>query len=78
VYNSDAAARLSASRFTYPDATVTCDERDRGNVKEVQSPRVIVEVVSDTTEAYDRGSKFGFYRACPAVEEYVLVAGWSG
>ncbi len=68
--------RLSPRRYTYPDASVTCDERDRPapDKTEVQVPRVIVEVLSDTTEAYDRGRKFGYYRGCPTVEEYVLVA----
>jgi Uma2 family endonuclease len=76
VYNSDVAARLSPTRYTYPDATVTCDERDQAapDKTEVQAPRLIVEVLSDTTEAYDRGRKFGLYRACRTVEEYVLVA----
>src|SRR5205823_9792039 len=41
---------------------------------EVQVPRVIVEVLSDSTEAYDRGRKFGYYRACLHVQEYVLIA----
>src|SRR5947209_5675005 len=76
VYNSDVAARLSPRRYTYPDATVTCDERDRPapDKSEVQAPCVIVEVLSDSTEAYDRGRKFGLYRACPTIQEYVLVA----
>jgi Uma2 family endonuclease len=76
VYNSDVAARLSPTRYTYPDATVTCDERDQAapDKTEVQAPHLIVEVLSDSTEAYDRGRKFGLYRACPTVEEYVLVA----
>ena len=76
VYNSDAAARLSARRYTYPDASVTCDEGDRPtpDKTEVQVPRVIVEVLSDSTEAYDRGRKFGYYRACPHVQEYTLIA----
>ena len=76
VYNSDAAARLSARRYTYPDASVTRDEGDRStpDKTEVQVPRVIVEVLSDSTEAYDRGRKFGYYRACPHVQEYVLIA----
>ena len=74
-YNSDVAARLSASRYTYPDVTVTCDERDSATYEtEVFSPRVIVEVLSPSTEAYDRGDKFGYYRACPTVQEYVLIA----
>ncbi len=76
VYNSDVAARLSPKRYTYPDATVTCDERDQPtpDKTEVISPCIIVEVLSDTTEAYDRGKKFALYRACPTVQEYVLVA----
>lgn len=76
VYNSDVAVRLSSRRYTYPDASVTCDERDRSasDRTDVQAPRVIVEVLSDSTEAYDRGRKFGLYRACPTVQEYVLVA----
>jgi len=74
VYNSDAAARLSPTRYTYPDATVTCDERDRGRITEIQAPRVIIEVLSpDSTEGFDRGRKFAYYRACPTVQEYVLV-----
>ncbi len=76
VYNSDVAARLSSTRYTYPDASVTCDERDRPapDKTEIQAPRVIVEVLSDSTEAYDRGKKFGYYRSCPTVQEYILVA----
>jgi Uma2 family endonuclease len=76
VYNSDVAARLSPMCFTYPDATVTCDECDQAtpDETEIQSPRVIVEVLSDSTEAYNRGAKFALYRACPTVQEYVLVA----
>ncbi|GAC1343481.1 MAG: Uma2 family endonuclease [Ktedonobacteraceae bacterium] len=76
VYNSDAAARLSSKRYTYPDASVTCDEHDQPNPDktEVHFPRIIIEVMSDSTEAYDRGKKFGYYRACPYVQEYVLVS----
>ncbi len=74
-YNSDASARLSSRRYTFPDATVTCDERDRPTTEQmdVRYPRVIVEVLSDSTEAYDRGDKFRYYRACSTVQEYVLV-----
>ena len=74
VYNSDVAVRLSPAHFTFPDATVTCDERDRGRVLEIQSPRVILEVLSDSTEARDRGDKFRRSREHPAVQEYVLVS----
>ena len=76
VYNSDVATRLSSKRYTYPDASVTCDERDQPapDKTEVQSPCVIVEVLSDSTEAYDRGKKFSYYRSCPSVQEYVIIA----
>ncbi|MBV9708519.1 MAG: Uma2 family endonuclease [Chloroflexi bacterium] len=73
VYDSDMKVRLSEKRYVYPDVSVTCDSRDRGRVDIVQSPRLIVEVLSPSTEAKDRGKKFSYYRACPTVEEYVLV-----
>jgi Uma2 family endonuclease len=75
-YNSDAAARLSPTRYTYPDVTVTCDERDQptNDQREIQAPRVIVEVLSETTERYDRGLKFAYYRECRSIQEYVLVS----
>jgi Uma2 family endonuclease len=76
VYTSDVATRLSPTRYTYPDVVVTCNEHDcpTTTLQEIQAPRVIIEVLSATTEAYDRGEKFRYYRACPTVQEYVLVA----
>ena len=74
VYNSDLAVRLSPSEFRFADAVISCDERDRGRVTEVQAPRVVIEVLSDSTEREDRTDKFALYRACPTVEEYVLIA----
>jgi Uma2 family endonuclease len=74
VYNSDLAVRLSPSEYRFADAVVTCDERDRGAVKEVRAPRIAVEVLSDSTEHEDRTDKFALYRACPTVEEYMLIA----
>ena len=73
VYTSDLRVRLSEQRYVYPDVSVSCDPRDRGAVEHLQSPRLIVEVLSPSTEAYDRGKKFSYYRACPTIEEYLLV-----
>lgn len=73
VYDADMKVRLSESRYVFPDVSITCDPRDRGKIDIVQSPRVIVEALSPSTEAKDRGKKFGYYRACPTIEEYVLV-----
>ncbi|HYU76375.1 MAG TPA: Uma2 family endonuclease [Ktedonobacteraceae bacterium] len=74
VYTSDARVRLSESRYVYPDITVSCDQRDQGEVDIIQSPRLIVEVLSPSTEDYDRGRKFTFYRGCPTIQEYILVS----
>src|SRR5205807_4906161 len=73
VYNSDARVQLYEKRYVYPDASVSCDERDRGTGDTISSPRTVVEVLSPSTEAYDRGRKFIYYRSCPTIEEYVLV-----
>src|ERR1700694_626221 len=73
VYNSDARVRLFESRYVYPDASISCDERDRGTGDMISSPRTVVEVLSPSTDVYDRGRKFVYYRSCPTIEEYVLV-----
>lgn len=73
VYNSDMKVRLSKTRYVYPDATISCDEQDRGTVETLRFPRLVIEVLSQSTEGYDRGLKFEYYRACPTIEEYVLI-----
>jgi Uma2 family endonuclease len=73
VYNSDMRVRVSEKRYFHPDVTVTCNPRDRGSADLIQSPRLVVEVLSPTTEARDRGRKLQCYLACPSIEEYVLV-----
>jgi Uma2 family endonuclease len=52
---------------------VTCDPRDRGRVQAIQSPCLVVEVLSPTTELTDRTWKLQNYCAHPTIEEYVLV-----
>ena len=73
VFTSDARVRLSSTRFVYPNASISCDEQDRGQSDNVQSPRLVVEVLSPSTEGYDQGRKFGFYRECPTIQEYLLI-----
>lgn len=75
VYNSDASVRLSETRYTYPDASVSCDQRDQPTTEriQVQAPRLVVEVLSDSTEGKDRITKAHVYRACPTIQEYMLV-----
>lgn len=72
-YNSDMKVRVSETRYFHPDITVSCDARDRGTADFIQSPRIVVEVLSPTTEAFDRGRKLQCYTACPTIEEYLLV-----
>jgi Uma2 family endonuclease len=77
VYSSDAKIRIEASgRATYADVSVVCGKLERSPVdaEALVNPRVIVEVLSDSTEAYDRGEKFRHYRKLASLQEYVLVA----
>jgi Uma2 family endonuclease len=76
VYNSDMRVCISASRYVYPDISISCDPRDQeqGNIDIIYHPCVIIEVLSLHTEAYDRSKKFSFYRSCLSVQEYVLVS----
>jgi Uma2 family endonuclease len=72
--NSDARVSiLASSHYVYPDVSITCDERDRTTPKYITYPCLIVEVLSPSTEAYDRGNKFKLYRRNPCLQEYVLV-----
>jgi Uma2 family endonuclease len=73
VYSSDANVQVSETRYLHPDVTVTCNPQDRGKKQMVQSPRLVVEVLSPSTERRDRTSKMKMYRAYPSIEEYMLV-----
>lgn len=77
VYPSDLKLRIEATGlYTYPDLSVVCGEpqleSDAGDV--LLNPVVLVEVLSDSTEAYDRGKKFEHYRTIPSLRHYVLIA----
>jgi Uma2 family endonuclease len=75
--DSNLRVRVPATGLdTYPDVTVVCGpwERDREDELAVVNPVVIVEVLSRSTEEYDRGSKFEHYRQLDSLREYVLVS----
>ena len=75
VFNSDLRVSISRTRYVYPDASVSCDPHDleeEGDI--IYYPRVIIEVLSPSTEASDRGKKFSYYRSCPTIQEYVLIS----
>lgn len=73
VYNSDLYVELSDLYRVCPDVTVSCDARDRGAKDAIRYPSLVIEVLSPTTEAHDRGKKSLLYRSCPTIEEYLLV-----
>ncbi|MDR9404749.1 MAG: Uma2 family endonuclease [Halothece sp. Uz-M2-17] len=73
--NSDIKINIAETdNYTYPDASVTCDERDKNTPSYLTYPCLIVEVLSKSTEAYDRGGKFRLYRNNPALQDYLLVS----
>ncbi len=61
--------------YTYPDVVVACGEPrfDIGRDDTIINPRVIIEVLSNSTKRYDKGDKFHFYKALPSFEEYILI-----
>jgi len=72
VFDSDARVQVSLSRYVYPDVTVTCSlEIIEGDI--VPFPTVVIEVLSPSTSYFDKGRKLDFYRACPSIEDYVLI-----
>ncbi|MCP9493953.1 MAG: Uma2 family endonuclease [Pyrinomonadaceae bacterium MAG19_C2-C3] len=63
--------------YTYPDATVVCGETilvDDGKRDTLLNPTLIVEVLSSSTESYDRGGKFAQYQTIESLAEYVLIS----
>ncbi len=75
IYPQDVKAKIQGqSRYYYPDLLVTCEARDREDKYVKRYYKLIVEVLSESTEAFDRGRKFEDYRRSVSLEEYLLVA----
>lgn len=70
-----AAQPLRSGLSTHPDVTVICGpiERDPDDANTATTPTVIVEILSDSTEAYDRGDKFVHYRRIASLKAYVVA-----
>jgi Uma2 family endonuclease len=74
VYIADMKLRVEAAdAFFYPDVFVTCDARDTSEPLAKCHPALICEVLSESTEAYDRGGKFAAYRTLESLNEYLLI-----
>lgn len=77
VFSSDLRVKILATHLcTYPDATVACrtTETAPDDPNALVNPTLIVEVLSDSSEAYDRGEKFAHYRRIPSLQEYVMIS----
>jgi|SRR5215210_123637 len=76
VYSNDMRVKIpNTGLFTYPDLVVTCGQEEFADDQQdiLLSPLVILEVLSDSTEAYDRGKKFEHYQNIGSLSTYVLV-----
>lgn len=77
VYACDMRLKVGAAGlYTYPDILVVCDEPrfEDASVDTLLNPTALFEVLSPSTEAYDRGAKFGYYRQLDSMQEYTLVS----
>jgi Uma2 family endonuclease len=76
-YPSDMKVKVAQlDTYTYPDVVVVCSQPhfEDQHVDTLLNPTLIVEVLSPSTEAYDRGEKFAHYRQIPSLQEFVLIA----
>jgi Uma2 family endonuclease len=76
-FTSDVRVRVLATGLaTYPDVSVVCGsiDYDPENKNTITNPVLLVEVLSDSTEDYDREEKFSHYRRIPSLREYLLVS----
>ena len=77
VFTADQRVKVDRTGlYTYPDLLIVCGEPEYAEENEdtLTNPKVVIEVLSDSTERYDRTTKFRHYKALPSVQEYVLVA----
>jgi Uma2 family endonuclease len=74
VFNSDVKLHVEqANSYFYPDVFVTCSSEDANQPLLKNKPELIVEVLSESTAAYDRGRKFEAYRKLPTLREFVII-----
>ncbi len=76
-FSSDVRVRVPETDLaTYPDLSVVCGQLEtaKDDKDAITNPVVLVEVLSDSTEAYDRGAKWAHYRRIASLHEYVLVS----
>ncbi len=76
-YGSDMRVMVDVTgMYTYPDVTMACGEPrfEDASVDTLLNPTILIEVLSPSTEAYDRGDMFAHYRKLPSLQEYILIS----
>lgn len=77
VHSSDLRVQVSdTGLYTYPDLSVVCGKKlfADEHVDTLLNPKIVIEVLSPSTEAYDRGDKFAHYRTLDSLTDYLLIA----
>lgn len=79
IFSSDQLVKIEdCERYTFPDLTIVCQkpmyEKSPQGLDALLNPEIIVEVLSESTAAYDRTEKFDCYRTLPSFKEYVLIS----
>lgn len=77
VYPSDMRIKIPrVNQYTYADVVIACGHEQFDDEEEdtLLNPVVILELLSDSTEAYDRGQKFAYYQILPSLQEYLLIS----
>ncbi|MCK6581109.1 MAG: Uma2 family endonuclease [Anaerolineae bacterium] len=77
VFVTDTRVKLDARNYVYPDIAVVCGQLMavvEGGLETLLDPTLLIEVLSPSTEAYDRGEKFKRYQALASLREYILIA----
>ncbi|MBK7238027.1 MAG: Uma2 family endonuclease [Sterolibacteriaceae bacterium] len=73
VFSEAMKVQIANDAILYPDVLVTCDKRFKADEQVVTAPTLIIEVLSPSTQGYDRGKKFAIYRKLTSLREYVLI-----
>jgi Uma2 family endonuclease len=76
VHGPDMRIKTKSGLYTYPDISIVCGERlfNSDKPRTLLNPTVLIEILSPSTEAFDRGDKFHHYRTIQSLREYVLIA----
>ncbi len=73
VFSESMKVQVAGDTVLYPDLFVTCDKADLATEMIFRSPKLVIEVLSPSTQAYDRSAKFALYRRLDSLQEYILI-----